>query len=137
VDHVRPRSTVDRGGVAESAVRRRYGLPPVAMRGGGGRGGCGSARGAFTGDGAAVKRPGDGGKATVMKARGGDELRCERGGKEEGVGCGEMCRDRGAFYRCRGGGRRPGDGEVKAVPSMAVCADYWKRGRRRRPIKEG
>jgi hypothetical protein len=40
------------------------------------------------------------------------------------VGCGEMRRDRGVFYRCRGGGRRPGDGEVKAAPLMAVCAGY-------------
>jgi hypothetical protein len=61
-----------------------------------------------------VKRPGDGGKAAVMKARGGDELWCERGGKEGGVGCGEMRRGQGAFYRCRagaewldGGGEQP------------------------------
>jgi hypothetical protein len=92
-------------------VRRRYGSLAVAMRGGGGRGGHG---GALTGGEAAVKRSGDGGKAAAMKARGGDELRCERGGKEGGVGCGEMRRDRGAFYRCRrgagwpdGGGERP------------------------------
>jgi hypothetical protein len=36
------------------------------------------------------------------------------------VGCGEVRHDRGTFYRCRGGGRRPGDGEVKAAPLMAV-----------------
>jgi hypothetical protein len=51
----------------------------------------------------AVVRSGDGGKAAAMKVRGGDELRHERGGKDGGVGCGEMRRGRGAFYRCRGG----------------------------------
>jgi hypothetical protein len=73
----------------------------------------------------------------TMKACGGDELRRERGGKEGGVGCGEMRRGPGAFYRCRGGGRRPGDGDVKAAPLMVFCASYQKRGRRRWPIKEG
>jgi hypothetical protein len=63
-----------------------------------------------------------------LKARGGDEVRCERLGKEGGVGCGEIRCGRGAFYRCRGGGRRPGVGEVKAAPLMAVCAGYRKRG---------
>jgi hypothetical protein len=76
----------------QSAVHRHYGSPVVAARGGGGRGGRGGAGGALTGDGAVVKRLGDGGKAAVMKARGGDELRRERGGKEGGVGCGEMRR---------------------------------------------
>jgi hypothetical protein len=97
-------------------VRRRYGSPVVATRGGGGRGGRGGAGGVLIRDRAAVKRPGDGGKTTTMKARGGDELRRERGGKEGSVGCGEMRHDRGSFYRCRGGGRRPGDGEVNAAP---------------------
>jgi hypothetical protein len=81
----------------QSAARRRYGSPPVAVRGGGGRGGRGGAGGALTGDGVAVKRPGDGGKAVATKVRGGGELRCERGGKEGGVVYGEMRRDRGAF----------------------------------------
>jgi hypothetical protein len=53
------------------------------------------------------------------------------------VGRGEVRHSRGAFYRCRGGGRRSGDGEVKATPLMMVRASYRKRGRRRRPIKEG
>jgi hypothetical protein len=47
-----------------------------------------------------MKRLGNGGKAAAKKARSGDELQCERGGKEGGVGCGEMRRGRGAFYRC-------------------------------------
>jgi hypothetical protein len=51
-----------------------------------------------------VKRPGDGDKMVAMKVRGDDELRHERGGKEGGVGCGEMRRGQGAFYRCRGEG---------------------------------
>jgi hypothetical protein len=59
----------------------------------------GGGGGALTGDGAAVKRPGDGGKAVVMKARGGGELRHERGGKEGSVGCGKVRCSRGAFYR--------------------------------------
>jgi hypothetical protein len=51
-----------------------------------------------------------------MKAHGGGELHHERGGKEGGVGCGEMRRGQGAFYRCRGGARRPdGGGEQSAV----------------------
>jgi hypothetical protein len=58
----------------QSTARRRYGSPEVAVRGRGGRWGCGSARRALTGDGAAVKRPGDGGKAPVMKACDGGEL---------------------------------------------------------------
>jgi hypothetical protein len=53
------------------------------------------------------------------------------------VGCGEVRHDHGACYRCRGGGRQPGDGEVKAAPLMAVRVDYRMRGNRRRPIKEG
>jgi hypothetical protein len=97
---VRPRA---RWHAYQSAARRRYGSPPVAVRGGGGRGGRGGAGGALTGDGVVVKRLGDGGKAAAMKVRGGGELRCERGGKEGGVGCGEMRGSRGAFYRCRGG----------------------------------
>jgi hypothetical protein len=39
-----------------------------------------------------VKQPGDSGKAVATKARGGDELWRERGGKKGGVGCGEMRR---------------------------------------------
>jgi hypothetical protein len=89
-----------------SMVHRCYGSPVVPMRGRGGRGGCGGAGSALTGDGAAVMLPGDGGKAAEMKAHGGGELRHERGGKEGSVGCDEMRRGRGAFYRCRGGGRR-------------------------------
>jgi hypothetical protein len=41
---------------------RRYGSSAVVARGGGGRGGHGGAGGALTGD---------GGKATIMKVRGG------------------------------------------------------------------
>jgi hypothetical protein len=52
-----------------STTRRRNGSPTVAVRGEGGRGGRGGAGGALTGDGAVVKRPGDGGKAAAMKAR--------------------------------------------------------------------
>jgi hypothetical protein len=101
VDHVRPWSIVGCDGAAKSvAALRRYGSPVVAVRGRGGRGGCSGARGALTRDGATVKRPGDGGKTVAMKARSGDELRRERGGKEGVVGCGEMRRSRGAFYRC-------------------------------------
>jgi hypothetical protein len=63
-----------------------------------------------------VKRSGDGGKAATMKVRSGGELQCERGGKEGGVGCGEMRRGWGAFYRCRGGRKLPdGGGERPAV----------------------
>jgi hypothetical protein len=65
----------------QSAARRRYGSPAVDVRGGGGRVGCSGARGALTGDGVAVKRPSDGGKAVAMKGRGGDEFHCERRGK--------------------------------------------------------
>jgi hypothetical protein len=67
-----------------SMVCRHYGSPVVAARGGGGRGGHGDGGGALTRDGAAVKQPGDGGKAVAMKARSGDELRRERV-KKEGV----------------------------------------------------
>jgi hypothetical protein len=88
-----------------STAHRRYSSPPVAVRGRGGRGGRGGAEGAHTEDGAAVKQPGDGGEAAAMKVCGRGELRCERGGKEGGVGCGEMRHDRGAFYRCRGRGK--------------------------------
>jgi hypothetical protein len=104
---VRPRA---RRYDCQSIARRRYGSPLVAVRVGGGRGGRGGARGALTGDRAAVKRPGDGGKAAATKVCGGGELRRERGGKEGGVGCGEMRCGRGAFYWCRGGGNRPGGG---------------------------
>jgi hypothetical protein len=86
-------------------AHRCYGSPPVAVRGGGGRRGRGGGGRALTGDGAAVKRPGDGGKAVATMVHSGGELRCERGGKEGGVVCGEMRRGRGAFYRCRGGGK--------------------------------
>jgi hypothetical protein len=67
--------------VPAGVQRRHYGSPAVAARGEGGRGGRGGAGGALTRDGAAVKRPGDGGKAAAMKARGGDEFHRERGGK--------------------------------------------------------
>jgi hypothetical protein len=70
-----------------SMVHRRYGSPAAAVRGGGGRGGCGGARGALTGDEVAVKWPGDGGKATAMKVRGGDELQCELRRDEARPGC--------------------------------------------------
>jgi hypothetical protein len=60
---VRPRA---RQCACWSTMHRRYGLPTVVTRGGGGRGGCGGAEGGLTEDGAAVKRPGDGGKAAVM-----------------------------------------------------------------------
>jgi hypothetical protein len=83
-------------------ARRRDGSPAATASGRGGRGERGGAGGALTRDGAAVKRLGDGGKMAAMKARGGDELRCERGGKEGVVGCGEMRRSRGAFYMCEG-----------------------------------
>jgi hypothetical protein len=47
-----------------------------------------------------------------MKVHGGGELLRERGGKEGSVGCGEMRCGRGAFYMCRGGGKRlDGGGE--------------------------
>jgi hypothetical protein len=84
---------------------RRYDSPTVAVRGRGGRGGHGGARGALTGDGVAVKRLSDGGKAAAMKVHGGGKLRRDSGEKEGGVGCGDMRCSRGAFYRCRGGGR--------------------------------
>jgi hypothetical protein len=57
---VRPRA---RWCTCRSMVRRHYGSSAVAARGRGGRGGRGSARGARTGDGAAVKRSDDGGKS--------------------------------------------------------------------------
>jgi hypothetical protein len=50
-----------------SMARRLYDSPAVAARGGGGRGGHGGVGGALTGDGAAVKQPGDGGKAVVIE----------------------------------------------------------------------
>jgi hypothetical protein len=65
-----------------SMVSRHYGSPVVATRGGGRRGGHGDGGGALTRDGAAVKQPGDGGKAVAMKAHSGDELRHERVRKE-------------------------------------------------------
>jgi hypothetical protein len=85
----------------------------------------------------ATRQPGDEVKRRRLKAHGGGELQCEKGGREGGLGCDEVRRDRGTFYRCRGGGRRLGDDEVKATPLMAVCAGYQKRGKRRWPIKEG
>jgi hypothetical protein len=85
-------------------VHRRYGSPLVAARGRGGRGGRGGAGGALTGDGVAVKRPGDGGKAAVTKVHGGGELWHERGGKEGGVGCGEIRRGRVPFIGAEGEG---------------------------------
>jgi hypothetical protein len=51
---------------AGATTHRR--LPRRAEEGEGGRGGAG---GALTRDGAAVKQPGDGGKAAVMKVHGG------------------------------------------------------------------
>jgi hypothetical protein len=50
-----------------SMARRRYGSLVVVVRGGGGRGGCSGVRGALTGDGAGVKRPGDGGIAVAIE----------------------------------------------------------------------
>jgi hypothetical protein len=40
---------------------------------------------------------------------GGDTLRCERGGKDGGVGCGKVRRSRGTVYRCGEGSERRGD----------------------------
>jgi hypothetical protein len=71
-----------------------------------------------------------------LKACGGGELQHEIGGKEGGVGCGMVRHGQGTFYRCRGG-RRLGDGEVRAAQLMVVHVGYPKRGRQRRPIKEG
>jgi hypothetical protein len=48
-------------------ARRRYGSPAIAVRGRGGRGGRGGGGRALTEDGAAVKRPGDGGKAVAIE----------------------------------------------------------------------
>jgi hypothetical protein len=48
-------------------VRRRYGSLAVTVRGRGERGGRGGVRGALTGDGAAVKRPGDGGEVVAIE----------------------------------------------------------------------
>jgi hypothetical protein len=45
----------------------RYGSPAVTTRGGEGRGGRDGVRGALTGDGVMVKRPGDSGKAVVIE----------------------------------------------------------------------
>jgi hypothetical protein len=53
------------------------------------------------------------------------------------VACGEVRHAQGAFYRCRGGGRRPGDGEVKAAPLMVLHVGYRKRGRRMRQKRRG
>jgi hypothetical protein len=123
---------VDRGGAAECAAAclPERGAQALWLTGGchevrrreRGRGGAG---GALTGDGKAVKWSGDGGKAAAMKARGGDELRCERGGKEGGVGCGEMRRGRGDFYRCRGerdGRTVEGNGKWRWSATMVVEA---------------
>jgi hypothetical protein len=83
-------------------ARRRYSSLTVAVRGRGGRGRHDGAMGALIGDGAAVKRSGNSGKAAAMKARGGDELRCEKVGKEGGVGCGEMRHGRVPFIGAEG-----------------------------------
>jgi hypothetical protein len=40
------------------------------------------------------------------------------------VGCGEVRHGQDTFYRCQGGAKRPGDGEVKAAPLMAVRVSY-------------
>jgi hypothetical protein len=69
---VRPRA---RRHARRSVMRKCYSSPVVAVRGGSGRGGCGDAGGALTGDGAAVMRSGDSGKAAAMKACGGGKLR--------------------------------------------------------------
>jgi hypothetical protein len=46
-----------------------------------------------------------------MRRRGEGELWCKRGGREGGVGCGEVRHSRGEFYRCRGGaGQSDGEG---------------------------
>jgi hypothetical protein len=118
----------------QSAVHRHYGSPVVAARDGGGRGGRGGAGGAHTGDGAVVKRLGDGGKAAVMKARGGDELRRERGGKEGGVGCGEMRRGWVPFIGAEGeryGRTVEGNGRWQWSAMMVVEAAVsgWDRTR--------
>jgi hypothetical protein len=83
----------------------RYGSPAVTARGGGGRGGHDGVRGALTRYGAVVKRPGDDGKTVVIEGALWGRVRRERGGKDGGVGCGEVRRGWGAFYRCRVGGR--------------------------------
>jgi hypothetical protein len=58
----------------------------------------------------------------AMKVCDGGEVWCERGGKEGGVGCGEMRRDRGAFYRCRGGGKQlNGGGERRVAVERHDC----------------
>jgi hypothetical protein len=115
----------------EPSLRPLWGSRPTAK----GRGRGSGARGSRLGPHQRVSCD----KATRqrLKAHSGGGLRRERGGKEGGVGCGEVRCGRSTFYRCRGGGRRSGDGEVKAAPLMAVHASYQKRGRRRRPIKEG
>jgi hypothetical protein len=50
-----------------SVAHRRHSSLVVVVRGGGGRGVHGGVGGALTRDGAAVKRPGDGGKAVVIE----------------------------------------------------------------------
>jgi hypothetical protein len=74
----------------QSTACRCYGSPAVTVRGGGGRGGRGGVRGALTGDRAAVKRPGDGGKAVAIE------------GAQWGRApvSGVVRRGRGTFYRC-------------------------------------
>jgi hypothetical protein len=67
MDHVRLRCTVDHDSAAKGTTHRSYGSPAVAARGRGGRGGCGGVGGALAGDGAAMKRSGDGGKAVVIE----------------------------------------------------------------------
>jgi hypothetical protein len=121
---VRPRA---RRRACRSMVRRHYGSPAFAARGGGGRGEHGGAGGSLTGDGAAVKRPGDSGKMAAMKARSGDELQHKRGGKEGGVGCGEMRRDRGGFYRA--GRQWQNGGDKDAQWGRAPAQERRKRGR--------
>jgi hypothetical protein len=83
-----------------------------------GRGRGSGARGSYLGPHRRVS--GDEAVQQLLKARGGGELWHERGGKEGGVACGEVRCGLGAFYRCQGGGRLSGDGEVKAVPLMVV-----------------
>jgi hypothetical protein len=111
---------------------------PMAKGQGRGSGARGSHLGphrSVSGDEAAGRR---GGAATVESARWGRALARERRkGGWCGVWRGEVRHGQGAFYRCRGGGRRPGASEVKAAPLMAVHASYQKRRRRRWPIKEG
>jgi hypothetical protein len=103
---------VDHGGAAKSTVAHppEHGMQALRLAGSHREGwrrerGTWRCRGALTGDKAVVKRPGDGGKAVVIHGTRWGELQHERGEKEGGVGCSEVRRGWGTFYRCRGGGR--------------------------------